>query len=76
MPYTPPHHFSLTNHEIRVTNAALPEDLRNIACLIFDEMERRRTGDRVDQTGFEDATNYELRLAFYRTVNEMVRRMY
>jgi len=36
----------------------------------------RRTGARTERTGLEAATDYELRLAFYRTANEMVIRMH
>jgi len=68
--------FSLNNHEHRVTQAAQPEDLRDILCDIFHEMAMRRTGSRYEETSFEAATDYELHLAFYRTVNEMVHRMY
>lgn len=75
---TPAHRFSLDDHEYRVTHAVLPEDLRDIICLIFHEMAMRRRGSRfrVEETGFETATNRELHLAFYRTANQMVRRMY
>ena len=62
--------FSLDNHDLRVTNAVLPEELRNITVvLIFRELAMRCTG-------FETATNEELHLALYRAVNEMVHRMY
>ena len=32
----------------------------------------RYNGNRVEQTGFEAATEEELHLAFFRTVNEMI----
>ena len=76
MALAPIHHFSLDNHDQRVTQATQPEELRDIICSIFHEISMRHTGSRVEQTGFEAATNYELQLAFYRTTNEMVRRMH
>jgi len=76
MPVAPANHFSLNNHEHRVINAVQPEDLRDILCYIFHEMAMRSTGSRTEATGFEAATHYELHLAFYRTVNEMVHRMH
>ena len=76
MPLTPAHHFSLDNHAHRVTQAVQPEELRDILGLIFREISMRNTGSRVERTGFEAATNYELQLAFYHTANEMVRRMH
>ena len=67
--------FSLDNHNNRVTNAATPEELRDIVVRIFREMAIRRAGYEDEITGFGEATDYELHLALYRTVNEMVMRM-
>jgi len=61
--------FSLDNHDLRVTNTVLPEELRNIVVLIFRELVMRLTGARVERTGFETATNEELHLALYRAVD-------
>jgi len=68
--------FSRKDFEQRVVNAALPEDLRDIAVLIFNEMAMRRSGIRVEATGFENLTDYELHQVMYRTLNQMVHRMY
>ena len=66
--------ISLDHLEYRVTHANHPEDLRDIICFIFHEMANRGTGFQAEKTGFEAATDYELKSAFYRTANEMVRR--
>jgi len=76
MPLTPAHRFSLTTHGNRVAQATEPEELRDILCYIFHEMSMRLSGSRVERTGFEAATSYEIQLAFYYTVNEMVHRMH
>ena len=67
--------FSLDNHEHRVTNAATPEELARIVFLIYWEMVIRQAGYEYEITGFGEATDSELHLAMYRTVNEMVMRM-
>ena len=73
----PPQPFNgLDNFAQRVSNAVEPEDLRDIAVLIFREMAMRRSRTREEQTGFENATEYELHLTMYKTLNEMVHRMY
>ena len=64
--------FSLDNFNHRVTHAAHPEQLRDILCLLFHEMEMRRGGSRYETTGFEAASDEDLHLAFYRTANEMI----
>jgi hypothetical protein len=66
--------FSLNNFEQCVTNTTHPEQLRDILCLLFHEMVMQQTGSRDEITGFEAATDDDLHLAFYRTVNEMVLR--
>ena len=76
MPLTPADHFSLNTHGDHVTQAREPEELRDILCYIFHEMSMRLTHSRVERTGFEAATSYKIQLAFYYTVNEMVRRMH
>ena len=67
--------FSLDNLQHRVANANHPEVLRDILCLIFREMAMRAVGYEDELTGFGEATHQELHLAFFRTVNEMVRRL-
>ena len=64
--------FSLDNFDHRVTHATHPEQLRDILCLLFHEMEMRRGGPRYETTGFEAALDEDLRLTFYRAANEMI----
>ena len=64
--------FSLNHFEQRVAQAAHPEQLRDILCLLFREMAMRRADYRDEITGFEAATDEDLHLAFYRTANEMI----
>ncbi|KAF9786097.1 hypothetical protein BJ322DRAFT_1020214 [Thelephora terrestris] len=68
--------FSRSDFEKRVTAPILPEDLRDIAVLIFREMAMRRSQIREEQTGFENLTDEELHQVMYRTLNRMVTRMY
>jgi hypothetical protein len=68
--------FSLKEHENYVTNAVSPEDVRDIVVLIFREISMRQSGYRSEKTGFEAASLHELDLAFYRALNELVRRAY
>jgi hypothetical protein len=63
---------TLNNFEQHITQVAHPEQLRDILCLLFDEMEMRGKGFRNKRTGFETATDEELHLAFYRTANQMI----
>jgi hypothetical protein len=67
-------HFSLKNLAYRVENAVQPEDIRDVAVSIFHEMMIRKTRVPFEATGFELASDHELCLAFYRTVNELVTR--
>ena len=77
MPLATPQSFVSLDHLVnRIANTVLPEDLRDILCFIRDEMNARRFNLQDEQTGFKAASEDELRLAFYHTVNEMVRRMY
>ena len=64
--------FSLQNLDTIVAQATHPEQLRDILILMFREVMMRCDGNRVERTGFEAATEEELHLAFFRTVNEMI----
>ena len=64
--------FSLNNFEHRVIAANHPEQLRDILCLLFEEMSMRHTGIHDEPTGFEDVTDEDLHHAFYRTANQMI----
>lgn len=64
--------FSLQNLDTVVTQAPHPEQLRDILVRLFREVMMRCSGNRVERTGFEAATEEELHLAFYRTSNEMI----
>ena len=64
--------FSHQNFETTVTQATDPEQLRDILVLLFREVAMRYSRNRVERTGFEDLTEEELHLAFYRTANEMI----
>jgi hypothetical protein len=64
--------FSLNNLDTRVRRATHPEKLRDILVLIFREVVMRHNGNRTERTGFEAATEEELHLAFFRTVNELL----
>ena len=64
--------FDLDIFEIRVLNATNHEQLRDILCLIYDELNMRAYDYRCHPTGFEAATEHDLRLAFYHTVNQMI----
>lgn len=64
--------LNLDQFEVRVISATHREQLRDILVLIYDELSMRRHGYRWGVTGFETATYYDLRRAFYRTVNQMI----
>jgi len=64
--------FDLDVFELKVLNATNREQLRDILCLIYDELSMRAYNYRCHPTGFEAATEHDLRLAFYRTVNQMI----
>jgi hypothetical protein len=66
--------FSLEEHDKCVAAAVLPEDIRDIVVLIFLEIVMRLTRRRAEGTGFEAVSLEDLHLAFYRAVNELVRR--
>ena len=55
-----------------ITQANHPEELRSILVRLFREVSMRWTNRRVEQTGFENATEEELHSAFYRTANELL----
>jgi len=56
----------------RVVSVTSPEELRDIAVLIYDELSMRRHGVRSEITGFEAISYLELRYAFYRTLSQMI----
>jgi len=64
--------FDLDGFGLQVAATTNREQLRDILCLIYDELAMRRRGYRWKYTGFEDATYSDLRYAFYRTVNQMI----
>jgi hypothetical protein len=64
--------FSLKNLDTMVSQATHPERLRDLLVLIYREAVMRGNGNRTEQTGFETATEEELQLAFFRTVNELI----
>jgi hypothetical protein len=64
--------FSLDNLDATVSQATHPEELRDILVLIFREVAMRWNGNRTKKTGFEAATEEELELSFFRTVNELL----
>lgn len=64
--------FSLDHLNVVVNQATHPERLRDILVLIYREAVMRSGGNRTERTGFEGATDEELELAFFRTVNELV----
>ena len=64
--------ISLDDLNVVVNQANHPERLRDILVLIFREVVMRHNGNRTELTGFEAATEEELELAFFRTVNEFV----
>ena len=69
---------SLDHFFNRISNTVIPEDLRDILFFILDEfLIRGGIGSHVKwETGFETATDEELHIAFGRTANEMVMRIY
>ena len=66
--------FTLDTLDQYVKDVSEPEEIRDVTVHIYDEMEMRKTGSRSGQTGFEAMSDYDLRLSFYRTVNELVHR--
>ena len=68
--------FSLNDLDNLVTTAVHAEEIRDVLVHIFDEMTLRLTRSRVraEEMGFEGFTLYELHLAYYRALNELVRR--
>jgi len=74
MPPTPTNQLSLDDVDIFVSNATQSEEVRDLAVLIFFELLGRHTGTPCEPTGFEEMEVSDLKLAFYRTVNELVHR--
>jgi hypothetical protein len=66
--------FSLQGLNAIVTQVQ-PDELQQIIFRIFRELAMRHNGNRVEHTGFEAATEDELHLAVYRTVNELLIRL-
>ena len=74
MPLIPTYQLSLDDVDYFVTNATQSEEVRDMGNLVFFELMRRLTGHRRQATGFETMNIYDLELAFYRTLNELVHR--
>ena len=64
--------FSLNDLNAMVSQAAHPEMLRDLLVHIFHEVAMRANGNQTEQTGFEEATEEELELAFIHMANELL----
>lgn len=64
--------FSLDVLNTVASQATHPERLRDMLVLIHREVVMRASGVWSEWTGFEGASDEELELAFFRTVNELI----
>jgi len=64
--------FSLDNFDHCVTHAIHLEQLQDILCFLFHEMEMWHSGPCYETTRFEAASDEDLCLAFYHAANKMI----
>jgi len=73
MPENPPQ-LSLDDVDHFISTATRPEDIRDVACLVFFKLLGRFLSCHLEPTGFEDMSIGDLQLAFFHSINELVHR--